>query len=43
MAGEFRISIALGHMIPEGSALSAAAFPSLAYAVRNITEQAHQN
>jgi hypothetical protein len=42
MAGEFRISIALGHMIPEGAALSAATFPTLAYAVRRITEQAHQ-
>lgn len=42
MAAQFRISVALGHMIPEGSAFSAALFPTLAYAVHRITEAAHQ-
>ena len=41
-ANTFRIGIELGHLVPEGSALGAAAFPNLAFAVQQLTEEAHR-
>lgn len=42
MAGEFRISIDLGHLVPEGSFLTAAEFPTLSAAVQRVAEAVHQ-
>lgn len=42
MPAEFRIAVELGHLLPEGSPLTGALFPTLSYAVKTIAEAAHQ-
>ena len=42
MANGFRISIELGHLIPEGAPLNSSSFPTLSHAVKMIAEAAHQ-